>query len=53
MSKTDDKTIRITLSDNTHTELVILAMRKKIHVRELISDILDKYADKKKDINSN
>lgn len=45
----NEETIKITLSDDTFTELKIMAMRSRIDVRSFISDVLDKYIDKKRD----
>lgn len=49
MSKNDEKSIRITLSKHTHTELTILSMRKDMDVKDLISDLLDKHVSKIKE----
>jgi hypothetical protein len=49
MSKDNEVIMRINLTEEAHTELTILAMRKKIRVHEFIKEILEKYADKRKE----
>lgn len=49
MNKLGDVTIKINLNEDAYTELQIMAMRKKIHVRDLIANILNKYSDKNKE----
>lgn len=53
MNKVTSKTIRITIHEECYTELMIISMRKKIDVKDLISEILEKHADKKKESISN
>jgi hypothetical protein len=49
MSNIGYKNIRIALSEDCLTELTILAMRKKVDVRDLIAEVLTKHVDKRKE----
>jgi hypothetical protein len=49
LHKSDDTTLKISLTKDTFTEIQILAIRKGVHPREAISEILDQYINKRKD----
>ena len=49
LHKGDDTTLKISLAKDTFTELQVLAIRKGVQPREVISEILDQYINKRKD----
>ena len=49
LHKSDDTTLKISLNKDTFTEIQVLAIRKGLHPREIISEILDQYVIKYKE----
>jgi hypothetical protein len=49
LQKGDETTLKISLNRDTFTEIQVLAIRKGVHPREAISEILDQYVVKYKE----
>ncbi len=49
LHKGDDTTLKISLNKDTFTELHVLAIRKGVTPRDVISEILDQYVVKYKE----